>query len=132
MRKNRKQGFIALISAIVISAILLIVAITMSYSAFFVRYAILDSEYKNRSSALAEGCVDSALLKLANGSVPASNEIIIIGSDPDDKCTIISVDQSGGYTIKTQAIFRYSFTNLVITTDANLAVLSWEEVPKSP
>ena len=131
-------GFIALISAIIISAVLLVVTVTLSYSSFFARYNLLDSEYKDRSSALAEGCVDAALLKLANDpNYYANNERTLIGSDechikqiclPSSNCS--KAPLSGQQIIETYANFQNACTNLSVAINQNtLAVQSWEEVP---
>lgn len=132
LRKKGKAGFIALTSAIIISAILLVATITLSYSSFFARYGILESEYKERSSALAEGCVEVALLKLANDP----GLIISVNSEPPitiggNTCTIYSIENSGSYKIiKTQAIFRNAYTHLMVTVNPDtLAIVSWLETP---
>src|SRR3989344_2331312 len=61
---NASGGFIALISAVIISLVLMVVVFSVSTLAFFSRFNQLDSEYKEKSSALAESCVDLAILKL--------------------------------------------------------------------
>lgn len=128
IHNSPNNGFIALISAIIISAVLMIVTITLSYSSFFVRYNLLDSEYKERSSALAEGCVDAALLKLANDFNYLGNETITIGGEP---CTIRGLQPSGSNKIiETHAGFQNANTNLSVVVDpSTLGVVSWQEVP---
>lgn len=128
MIKNSQNGFIALVSAIIISAVLLVATVTLSYSSFFVRYNLLDGEYKERSSALAEGCVDAAILKLAGDPSYSGNEPITIGSE---LCTVRPVQISGNNKIiETQAEFQNSYTNLRVVVDQNtLAVQSWQEMP---
>lgn len=124
-------GFIALMSAIIISAILLIITVSLSYSSFFARYAILESEYKERSSALAEGNVDAALLKLASDPNYTGTETVIIGG----ASYTYRVMDSGSYKIiETQGKFpdniNSAYTALRVSVDAGtLAVISWVEVP---
>lgn len=129
-KKYKNRGFIALVSAIIISVVLLVFTATLSYSLFFARYVILESEYKERSLALAEGCVDVALLKLANDPNYTGNELVTIGSDI---CTIRAIGGSSNKVIETQAIFPQSntgaYTDLRVTVDPNtLAVISWNEI----
>ncbi|OGI69752.1 hypothetical protein A2643_03915 [Candidatus Nomurabacteria bacterium RIFCSPHIGHO2_01_FULL_39_220] len=114
----------ALISAIIISAILLLIVTNQSLTGFYGRSNILDSEMKERSSALAEACADTALLRLAANPAYAGGEKIIIDSG---ECTIISIDTNGSH-IKTQGKFNNAYTNLRITIDtADFTVQSWEE-----
>lgn len=131
-KKYKNKGFIALISAIVISMALLVVTVTLSYSSFFSRYTMLESEYKERSSALAEGCVASALLKLAGNSSYIGGETITIGSDI---CSIRTISVSGSNKIiETQASFpntnSKAYTDLRVAVDIDtLVVASWQEIP---
>jgi hypothetical protein len=134
---NSNGGFIALITAIVISILLISITFTLSFASFFGRFNILSSEFKEKSSGLAEACVDVALLKLANDpsyGPMAGGDIVMIGSD---SCKIISVQQgtpvAGQLTIKTQAVFHDSYTNIkVVANSSNLSIVSWEEVPVLP
>ncbi|TSC68739.1 MAG: hypothetical protein G01um101456_521 [Parcubacteria group bacterium Gr01-1014_56] len=124
---NQPRGFIALISASIISAILLLVATTASLSGFYSRFNILDAELKERSVALAEACVDHAFLQLARDSNYIGNEMVLVGAQP---CTIGAVTGSTQKTFKTQGIFNNFYTNFSITVDpATLTVLSWQEIP---
>ncbi len=59
-----RRGFIALISAIVISTILLGLAITAGSSTFSTRFDALNGEYKRVSLGLAESCIHAALLNI--------------------------------------------------------------------
>lgn len=127
-QKNRK-GFIALVSAIVMSAILLIITITLSLSNFFSRFTILESEYKERSLALAEACVDSALVKIAlDNSYSPSNELVSVGKS---SCTIKKIITNGSQkTIITQANYEQAYSNLRVTVQtSNFKVISWLETP---
>ena len=127
-RKKEKNGFIALMTAIVFSFVLMITAATLSQTSFFSRAEILDAEYKERSSALAEACVDTALLKLAVDPSYTGPETVSVGSDT---CEIVSV--TGLDTIRTRAEFppgtnQAAATNLEVQVDAsNLSVISWNE-----
>lgn len=124
---NTQKGFIALISSIVMSAILLLITTTLSLSSFFTRFTILESEYKEKSSALAEACVDSALVKIAlDNAYSPSNETVQFGNNI---CLINGVTTiSGQKTIATQGNYQESYTNLSVTIQTNnLQVISWLE-----
>lgn len=127
--KNKKEeGFIALITAIALTLILLVVTVTLNQSGSLTRSTLLESEYKERSSALAEGCVDTALLKLAADPGYTGPETIMIGNDP---CDIRPITQSAGQsTIETKAVFQQATTNLrVVINTSDLSIVSWNEVP---
>lgn len=126
---NLNNGYIALVSSIIISILLLVVTFTVSSNNFSGRFNVLNAEFKERSLALAEACVDTALLKLVQNPSYSGNENIPVGND---QCSILQIETpSGQKIIKTKAIFQNSFTNLKITAQASdLSVISWEEVPK--
>ena len=132
MKNN--SGFIALMSSIIISVILLLIATSSSLTSFYGRTNILDFELKERSSTLAEACVDTAILKLAqnkNYELITTDHNISIGTD---HCNIFSLSpnppRTGNITIITKANYNNTyFTNLqTIVNSINMSVVSWEEV----
>ncbi|MBI4050590.1 MAG: hypothetical protein HY396_01295 [Candidatus Doudnabacteria bacterium] len=126
---NRKEsGFIALMSAIIVSVLLIAITFTLSFTGFYSRFNVLDSEYKERSIGLAEACADTALLKKATDPAYTVPETINVGTDT---CDIISVADNGTQvTIKTRAVFQKSFTNIeVVANSDDLSIISWDECP---
>lgn len=126
-KKRNSGGFIALMSAIIISVILLLIVVNLSFSSFYSRSNILDSELKERSSALAEACVDTALLKLANNPLyfpPVGGESVEVDGET---CIIESV--SGGTIINIRADYKNYITKLEVEVDSDIAVIRWEEIP---
>lgn len=123
-----KSGFIALMSAIIISVLLLAITVSLGFAGFFTRFNILDSESKERSMALAEGCVDMAVLKLTQDPYyNPVNEVVTIGGQ---QCTIVSLAIFGNQIIiRTQAVVNKAYTNLVVTVDDDFAIISWQELP---
>lgn len=129
------QGFIALISTIVISILLLTITLNLGLTGFFSRFNILDSESKERSNALAEACIDSAILDIINGSYP-TNKTVDVGPTSNDNCTIISTEIDnpfpGQIKIKTQSFINKSYTNLGVVIDNNTYnIVSWNECPNA-
>ena len=128
---KNQQGFLALISVIIILAVLLIIAVSISFLGFFSRFNVSDAEYKKRSSGLAEACIDTVLLRLANDSTDTTTGNVPIGID---SCDVISVqldtpspDQT---TIQTKSVFQKSVTNIrIIINSGNFSIISWEELP---
>lgn len=128
--KGKEQGFIALISAIIISVLLLTIALAVSMNGISNRLNILDSESKERSTFLAEACADSAILEIAN-AIYSTNKVVTVGPAVQDVCTIVSTENdqpvTGQKRIKTQAIVNKAYTNLIVVIDSNFTILSWEE-----
>ena len=132
MRRKIKTnaGFIALMSTVIISVILLLIAVNLSQTSFFGRFNILDAELKEKSSALAEACADTALLKLVNNPSyfpPAGGESVSV--DGND-CIIESVSLSIPKIINVQTDYKNYITKFKIEVDPSddMAVVSWEEI----
>ena len=130
------NGYIALVSAIIISAVLLIITFAMSFSVFFVRFNILDSEFKKTSEALAEACVNTAVLELEKSSswVPAATGTLVTVDGPEKTCKICKVSGAAQKTVTTRAAYKKAHTNLEvkITPGAGFTTInSWMETPTS-
>ncbi len=125
-------GFIALFSVIIISAALMLVAVSLSFSGFYARFNILDSELKAQANALADACVDVALLNLAGNSTFSGNATSSVGVD---SCYIFPIATTTVQaTIRTRAVVRnvHTYYRVVVdTTLTTLPVLSFEELPNS-
>src|SRR3989344_250294 len=127
IKRQLQKGFVALISTIIISIILLLVVTNLSQISFYSRSNILDSELKERSSALAEACADTAILKLANDSNYTGGETITVSGT--ETCTIDSTSASDPRVFTIHAIFHNSYTNLQISINvATATVARWEEI----
>jgi hypothetical protein len=129
-RKSQKDsGFIALMSSIIISVILILMATTLGFTGFYSRFNVLDSEVKERSAALADACVDNAILKLVNDPSYSGNATSTISGS--DKCYIGPIPPTAAQKIfKTRGIFSNSHTNLKVTLDmTNFEIVSVEETP---
>ena len=134
-RSSYQGGYIALISAVIISSLLLIITFTVNFSNFFARFNILDSEYKKVSTGLAEGCADTAILELSkdNAWQPNGGTGDLLVSIDDKSCKICEVENVGSPTIiRTRAVHQKAYTNLEVTVTANgstITVDSWLETP---
>jgi hypothetical protein len=129
---QNEGGYIALTSVIIISLLLITIITALSSVNYFSRYNILENEFKERSSGLAEACVDYSLAKLAANSTYSGGETANIGTD---SCRVVSVTSGGNsYSILTQGIFpaigtQRSYTNLSVVVDLGLNITNWQEVP---
>ncbi len=120
-----QKGFIALISAIIISTILLALATTLGATTFFSRFDVLNSEYKRISLGLAEACVNQTLAKIGNDYDYAGNETVSLGTayGAPLTCTIAPlayVDASGKrtFSINTKANFYGAFSEVAVSATA--------------
>lgn len=122
-----KNGYLAITSAIILSIIAMVLAVGLSFSSYFGLSDIQDANLKEISVALAEACVDKALLSLAQNINYAGNETVAVGSSA---CSILPIETSSTYKIiKTKANFSGAWTNLKITaaTSSPFEILKWEE-----
>ncbi len=78
---SKPRGFIALISSIIISLVLLTLVTTADLSGFHVRSDVLATEYQEVAISIARSCADVALLKLSEEYTYAGGESITIGTD---------------------------------------------------
>ena len=91
---NTSRGFVALTTAVIISAVLIAFMFTTGTSGFFSRVNAAEAEYKRVALGLAESCANTALLKIAQNYNYAGNEAITVGTDEQGRtetCTIKTV-----------------------------------------
>ncbi|MBI4087503.1 MAG: hypothetical protein HY434_01590 [Candidatus Liptonbacteria bacterium] len=122
-----RVGYIGIVSALIISAVVVLIMVAVGQISFLNRINISDTHLKKKSRALAEGCVDTALLKLASNASYAGNETITVASDT---CKIVSVvSSSTGKIISAQGKFLGAVTDVKATVDTNtFSIVGWEEV----
>lgn len=112
-RHAAQGGYIALMAAIIISAVLLVMAVDASGAGWNARFNILGTEAKERASALAEGCADQALAALVSDPSYVGNAMLSTGHGT---CRIFPIlfdaPAAGLVTIRTQAEVRKSYANL--------------------
>lgn len=114
---NRPRGFIALMSAVIISAILMVVVVAGSMSGFATRFNLLDGEAKEGSAALVDACVDILLSRLAQGLTP---------NDPVTQASCRILNAASPYQIS--ATYDRAHTDALVDVDASNAIVSWQEV----
>lgn len=121
-----KKGYIALTSVIIVSILILTIVSSLSFSIFFGRFNILDSENKESASALAEACADKALLKLAQNSSYQGNENAGVGTET---CFIFPIELLGNQKIiKVKASKGGAVSNFKITVNnSDFSIASWIE-----
>ncbi len=141
MKKNSRSGFVALLSVIIMSAVVLVMIFTLGTGVFFSRFSVLENENKRISSGLAEACANTAILKIAQNDsyAPAvGGECVSVSdtcgaSDAIMICQICSVHLSGSiYTVRSRAEYKGSFTTLQVQGvmgPASFTLSAWSEIP---
>ena len=142
----KTRGFVALISVIIISIVLLGLVSASNTAGFFVRFNASNAEFKRQAFALAESCANTALLSLAQNYTYTPSQSIQV-SFGSDSCSIDSIADVGAPSpnsrsvrITASAHYMQAFSTLqldaIITNPAapsgNLpqavTITSWREV----
>lgn len=124
-KNQNNKAFIALFSVIIISAILVLTAVTLSFSGFYARFNILDTESKERSNALADSCIDSARLAIAEGSYTTG---VSINTPVDTKNCTYTIN-AGGKVVATgtfENTYTYYYAE-IDTADDTLPFIDFKE-----
>lgn len=120
-----QTGYVAVISAIIITAVVFMIALVFSSSNFSGRFDSQSLEIKDVSRKVAEGCLEYARLKLAEGAY-GGNEIRTIGGY---NCYIAPIENiSSQYIIKATSTISGKESRLKLTVhEATLKTISFEE-----
>lgn len=121
---NNQRGYTLIISVVVISTILLMIATVSARRVQDAFFASIDLSQSIRAQALAEGCAEIALLKFARNSAYAGDETIYIGNDT---CSILSVSNN---LIRIQAVsqLRYYHLRIEVSSEHPPAIVNWQRV----
>lgn len=121
------KGYIAITSALIISILLMAVVFSVSSSGFFMRANTVGAVLKAEGRALADACISSALLRLAENRSYTGEETIAL---ENGNCVILRiVKKDNDYEIKASSNLRGTITNLKIEArGSDLAILSRKEV----
>lgn len=129
MKRHRQtnNGFTALVSSIIISSILLIIAVDVGFVSYYNSLNISDSESKEMSSSLADACLDLALLRLVQNPTYSGNETVLVS---ENSCLIGQIQASGSQKIfNIKGVYKNTHTNLNIIIDATShTILTIEEI----
>jgi hypothetical protein len=132
---QNERGFIALISVIIISVVLLATTIALAQFGIASRYFILHLEQKAVSEKLADACVHIARIMVYNDPKTDFDAAVSypIG---DEECSIVSITPDGDESIVEargvvgDAVTNYSVViyNSLATDDDDGEFVSWTEV----
>lgn len=147
-RTKKSGGFIAIMTVIILSAVLLALVSVSNTAGYFARFNGTNREFNRQAFALAESCANSALLSLARdySYAPTTPVQITLGSD---SCTIDSLVNTGEpssssrtVTITASANYHNTFSTVevvVIITNPSgappgqaalpaVTITSWQEL----
>ncbi len=121
-----QQGHIAVISAVIITTILLVVSLVFSTSSFLGRFDTQVLEMKSITRTVAEGCFEHARLMLALGAYSGGETVTV----SEYSCEVLPIESQAGETvIKTTSAIQNHTTNLKYTLNTySLKIISVEEI----
>ena len=139
---NSARGFVALMTVVILGAMLTVMVFSIGVATFFSRLNVVEREYKRTSLAYAEGCLEKALLDLARGVNVATGCINFDTNQPTYMCdmstkglcrvcTSLSAPVSLPAVLSVRGYYRDAFTNLEILVTRDLAgyhVIKWQEM----
>ncbi len=125
-REDARGGYIAVISAVIITAIVITVSFMLSNSNYLGRFDTQFSEMRETAKNAARGCLEHARLKLAESASYSGSEVVTIGSST---CSILPIEVQGNEKIiKAHAEINLQRANLRLRVDKNLETVSFEDV----
>ncbi|HUO56449.1 MAG TPA: hypothetical protein VMU27_03385 [Candidatus Paceibacterota bacterium] len=133
-RAKRNRGFIALISGVLITAILIPLAVSAGRAGWFARMDVLSELNTTVARALSQSCVAMALLALATSSDPEAYTVHnqLLGVDTRHSCTITEITHNGEEaTISTFASMGDSYVSsiAVASISPQIQLLSLQDSP---
>ena len=120
------NGFIALVTVLIIFAIVLLVGLSISLLSINEAQMGLRKSLSSQAYYLANLCAEDALMKLKEDINYSGNETIGIGGG---SCQILPIE--GNWTIKTISNFQNQVKKIkIIVSQANpqMLISSWQEV----
>ena len=146
---NHNSGFVALISSIIIAAVLVSFALTTSQGQFFTRANMLDKELKVQSRLAAQSCVNITLLHISENyfftlssstdtltihNLSCTVQSVVYGVENAQHTKVVTIDAlSDNHDVWTHLqattfIHNPSFALLPLGQQ-NIGTTSWTELP---
>jgi len=128
---SRQEGFIALVSVLIIGALVLMLSLGASMRGVGDIGMSIAQQHSARALSLANTCAETALMKLKNTLRYQGNESILIGGE---SCMIYPILGAGNLnrTVKTSSTVS-GYTKKVLVTVSRISpemhIALWREVP---
>ena len=124
------RGYIALISVLIISAVLLLIVLGISQSSIGQSTMVIQRNQDSEVYCLAQACAEEALMKLKEDLEYQGEETLNIGGK---SCTILTIEGSGNKdrVVKTSSLVDNQVKRIKIEIDRvnpNCRIKSWQEV----
>jgi hypothetical protein len=129
---SSQNGFIALISILILSAVLLTTTLGLAQFGIANRFFILNLEQKASSKKLAEACIHIARIQTYNDPLLIRNSPLEVPiGDSGAVCDIISITPNGNESVLvTRAQTGEAITNFsVVVENQNGNFISFQEIP---
>lgn len=126
MKIKNESGFIALVSMLTISAVVLSITLTVVYLSIGQGQSGLALSKGEDQLTFVEGCMEDALLKIRANASYAGGSI----TRPEGTCTI-TVSQAGSEYTVTSTVTNTNYKRTiqaVVTRGATITITSWKEI----
>ncbi len=123
---TNQKGYVALTSVIFMSLLLVTITVVLSIINYYSRYNILESEFKERSVAQAESCIDKAVYNVLTGVV-----VTYPKTYSDLGCTVESAVSAGSnFNVLVTGDYQNSKTKLQVQLNSanSYKVVTWQEL----
>jgi len=123
---KKQQGFIALITVLIISAVALLIGVNISLFSIGEANMSFKKIQSDQSYYLANLCAEKALRQLRKNSAYQGNESL---SFPEGQCSILPIE--GKWIIKVTGTSLNQVRKMKITVgqlDPKITIVSWQQV----
>lgn len=130
MTPSLHKGMIVLMGALIVSALLLVSVVSISFRTRNTATVTLDQELTTQTNRLAMSCMEHALMKLSNQNIPyTGNETLTVGTS---SCIISPITTMSSTTVQvitsaTKNYYTQQTKATIDTTKLPLRILSWDE-----
>lgn len=128
--KNTNSGYIAIMTSVFISIILLSITVKQNSIAWDLSFNLKNTEDKIKSEILAKNCIKITILQITNQTYKEHTKNYF-----DGYCINYPLEhdspQNGSITIKTKAVVNNTHTNIKAVIDKNqeMKIISYKEIP---
>ena len=126
--KNKKQGFIAITSVLIISAVVLAITISVSLLSIGQGQAGLALTKGEDALSFVDGCADDALLKLRASATYAGGNI----TRPEGTCVVSNPQPPSGntysFTVSTTNTFYKRTVSIAANRGSAITITTWKEI----
>lgn len=123
----RERGYIAIISVLIIGAVVLAIAVTVSLLAIGEGQTSLALTKGEDALQFSEGCMEDAMLKALNNNSYVGGTI----TRPEGTCTITASKSSNNWTVtatSTATVYRRTIQAHFTRSGRSITITDWQEI----